>query len=56
MPCVVSRDLVKIFRGGVEALKGVSIEIPCGGITALVGRNGAGKTTFIRIASGLLKP
>ena len=56
MWCVVSRDLVKIFRGDVEALKGVSIKIPCGGITALVGRNGAGKTTFIRIASGLLKP
>lgn len=56
MGCIVSRDLWKIFRKRVEALKGVSVNIPCGKITALVGSNGAGKTTFIRVASGVLKP
>jgi len=55
MACISSKELWKLF-GVVEALKGVSIEVPCGGITALVGSNGAGKTTFIRIASGVLKP
>ncbi|MEM4969692.1 MAG: ABC transporter ATP-binding protein [Sulfolobales archaeon] len=56
MGCISSRDLWKIFGNRVEALKGVSVDIPCGKITALVGSNGAGKTTFIRIASGVLKP
>lgn len=56
MGAVVSNNLRKIFRGGVEALKGVSIEVPRGSITALMGHNGAGKTTFVRIAAGLLKP
>jgi len=56
MTCIVTKDLTKIYGGRVIALDMVSLEIPCGGITALIGSNGAGKTTFIRIASGLLKP
>ena len=45
-------------RGGpdVEALRGVSISLRRGGRVALLGRNGAGKTTFLRIASTLLVP
>jgi ABC-2 type transport system ATP-binding protein len=56
MTCIASRNLWKIFGNRVEALKGVSIDVPCGKITALVGSNGAGKTTFIRIATGVLRP
>lgn len=52
----MTRNLSKIFRGGVEALKGVSVEVPRGSLTALMGHNGAGKTTFVRIVSGLLRP
>ncbi len=40
----------------VEALKGVSFEVPRGMLTALVGPDGAGKTTLIRLAAGLLFP
>ena len=39
--------------GRQYALKDVSISIPKGSIFGLVGRNGAGKTTFMRVITGL---
>jgi branched-chain amino acid transport system ATP-binding protein len=39
----------------IRVLKGVSIEIPRGGIVALLGANGAGKSTTLKSISGLLK-
>ncbi len=53
-PLASTRDLVKRF-GGEAALDGVSIEIMPGRITGLVGPDGAGKTTLIRLLAGLLK-
>ena len=38
------------------AIKGVSIEVPRGGMVALLGANGAGKSTTLKAISGLLKP
>ena len=38
--------------GGVHALKGVSLELQAGEVHALVGENGSGKSTFIRILTG----
>jgi ABC-2 type transport system ATP-binding protein len=49
------RDVVKKF-GDVEALKGVSADIHAGRLTGLVGPDGAGKTTLIRLMAALLKP
>ena len=42
--------------GDVEALRGVSLAVPAGSFTALVGPNGGGKTTLFRIAATLLAP
>ncbi len=39
----------------ILVLKGVSIEVPAGGIVALLGANGAGKSTTLKAISGLLK-
>jgi len=49
-------DLVKVYRGGVRALQGLSAEVPVGSLYCVAGPNGAGKTTFVRIASTVVKP
>lgn len=40
--------------GGTEVLHGVSLEVPGGGVAAVLGHNGAGKTTMLRAAVGLI--
>lgn len=42
--------------GAIAALKGVSFEVPDGSVVALVGANGAGKSTTLNTVSGLLRP
>jgi branched-chain amino acid transport system ATP-binding protein len=41
--------------GAIVALRGVSLEVPDGGIVALLGANGAGKSSTLRVISGLLR-
>jgi branched-chain amino acid transport system ATP-binding protein len=47
---------VECRYGSVAALKGVSLRVEEGQIVALIGANGAGKTTMLRALSGLLPP
>ncbi len=47
-------SLRKVYEGGKEALKGVSIDVPRGEIFGLLGPNGAGKSTIINILAGLV--
>jgi branched-chain amino acid transport system ATP-binding protein len=42
--------------GDAQALDGVSLDVPAGAIVAIVGANGAGKTSLIRTIAGMLKP
>ncbi len=49
------RDL-SVFYGDAQALDGVSLEVGAGQVVALVGANGAGKTSLIRTVAGILKP
>ena len=46
---------LKVHYGKVEALKGVSLEVEEGGLVALLGANGAGKTTMLKTISALKK-
>ena len=43
-----------VYNHSVQALRGLSIEVPQGSIVALLGSNGAGKTTTLKAASGVL--
>src|SRR5919198_1354378 len=49
-------DLEKRYGNGVEALRGVSVEIPEGEFYGLLGPNGAGKSTLIHCTTGLAQP
>jgi simple sugar transport system ATP-binding protein len=54
-PLIRLRNLAKYF-GNVTALEGVSAIVNAGEVTCVLGDNGAGKSTFIKILSGLYKP
>ena len=56
MPVVEVNGLSKVYEGGFEALKSVSLEIEKGEILALLGPNGAGKTTLISVLCGITTP
>jgi branched-chain amino acid transport system ATP-binding protein len=49
-------DNLVVAYGGIEALKGISLEVEEGKIVTLVGANGAGKSTMLRTIVGLVKP
>ncbi|HEX2987407.1 MAG TPA: ABC transporter ATP-binding protein, partial [Chloroflexota bacterium] len=49
-------DSISVCYGKVEALHGISLEVHQGEIVALIGANGAGKSTTLRAISGVLRP
>lgn len=52
---LVVRELEVTYQGVIAAVRGVSLEAPDRGVVALLGANGAGKTTILRAISGLLQ-
>jgi branched-chain amino acid transport system ATP-binding protein len=53
---MLSVENLDLFYGDAQALAGVSLEVPQGEIVAIVGANGAGKTSLIRAIAGMLTP
>ena len=47
---------LNVYYGAIHAIKGISLEVPAGEIVALIGSNGAGKSTTLHTISGLMKP
>ena len=49
------KDLV-VSYGGIEAVKGITMDVPKGEIVTLIGANGAGKSTTLKTVAGIVKP
>jgi branched-chain amino acid transport system ATP-binding protein len=47
---------IEAYYNRIQALKGITLEIPEGGIVAILGANGAGKSTTLKTISGLIQP
>jgi len=54
MHALVLRQLSKVYKNGIKALKGIDLEVDEGDFFALLGPNGAGKTTIIGIVTSLV--
>jgi len=53
---LIVRNIHKIYEDGTHAVKGISFSVKPGEIYGLIGPNGSGKTTSLRIIAGLIKP
>lgn len=52
---LIARGLTKLY-GSMPALDNIDLELPAGQIIGLLGPNGSGKTTFLKLCAGLLTP
>ena len=53
---ILSVKDLQVNYGGIEAVKGISFDVPAGDIVTLIGANGAGKSTTLKSIAGLVKP
>jgi NitT/TauT family transport system ATP-binding protein len=53
-PAVEIKNIAKVYDGGVEALRSVSLAFPAGKLSTLLGPSGCGKTTLLKIIAGLI--
>jgi ABC-2 type transport system ATP-binding protein len=53
---IQARGLTRAFKGGVEAVRGIDLEVARGEVFGFLGPNGAGKTTTVRMLCTLLPP
>ncbi|MHC4200887.1 MAG: ABC transporter ATP-binding protein, partial [Planctomycetota bacterium] len=55
-PVIEAKDLTKVFPGNVVAVSRLDLTVEPGTVYGLIGRNGVGKTTALRMLMGLLRP
>ena len=55
-PALLKVTGIETFYGPIQAIRGVSLDVPEGKIVTVLGANGAGKTTILRTISGVLDP
>jgi ABC-2 type transport system ATP-binding protein len=55
-PALAVRGLAKTYPGGVEAVRGIDLEVAPGEVVGLLGPNGAGKTTTVGMLTGIVAP
>src|SRR5437667_6633399 len=55
-PAIEARGLHRMFKGGVEAVRGIELSVAAGEVFGFLGPNGAGKTTTVRMLCTLLPP
>ncbi len=56
MSILSCRDLCKAYRKGTDVLHNLNLEIPAGKIIGLLGPNGCGKSTLVKMIAGILQP
>jgi branched-chain amino acid transport system ATP-binding protein len=54
-PLLALEDVTKAFAG-VQAVRGVSLEVPAGAVVGIMGPNGSGKTTLFNLIAGVFRP
>jgi ABC-2 type transport system ATP-binding protein len=55
-PAIEARALSRTFKGGIEAVRGIDLNVPEGEVFGFLGPNGAGKSTTVRMLCTLLPP
>jgi ABC-2 type transport system ATP-binding protein len=55
-PFLIETTELRKTYSGVEALRGLTLQVPAGSICGFLGRNGAGKTTTLKVLLGMVRP